>query len=31
MDQHIECILNQIPGWNVADAVVAPMVGGITN
>src|SRR6266436_328293 len=31
MDQHIERILNQIPGWNVADAVVAPLVGGITN
>ena len=31
MDQHIERILNQIPGWNVADAVVAPLAGGITN
>src|SRR6266705_3648085 len=31
MDQHIERILNQVPGWNVADAVVAPLVGGITN
>ena len=31
MDQHIEHILNQIPGWNAADASVAPLVGGITN
>jgi thiamine kinase-like enzyme len=31
MDQHIERILNQIPGWNVADSVVTPLVGGITN
>ena len=31
MDQHIERILHQIPGWNIADAVVAPLVGGITN
>src|SRR5437899_1372209 len=31
MDQHIERILNQVPGWNVAGAVVAPLVGGITN
>src|SRR6266513_6511676 len=31
MDQHIEHILNQIPGWNAADATVAPLVGGITN
>src|SRR5437867_7049082 len=31
MDQHIERILNQIPGWNVADAIVTPLVGGITN
>src|SRR6266550_9600306 len=31
MDQYIERILNQVPGWNVADAVVAPLVGGITN
>src|SRR5205807_8131083 len=31
MDQHIEHILNQIPGWNADDASVAPLVGGITN
>src|SRR5437764_6530012 len=31
MDQHIERILNQIPGWNATDAVVAPLEGGITN
>ena len=31
MDQYIEHILNQIPGWNAADATVAPLVGGITN
>src|SRR5215471_6368101 len=31
MDQHIEDILNQVPGWNAADAVVAPLEGGITN
>src|SRR5215467_9371476 len=31
MDQHIERILNQIPGWNAAGATVAPLVGGITN
>src|SRR5436309_14614408 len=31
MDQHIERILNQIPGWNPTDAVVAPLLGGITN
>jgi thiamine kinase-like enzyme len=31
MDQHIERILNQLPGWNIADAVVAPLMGGITN
>jgi len=31
MDQHIERILSKIPGWNIADAVVTPLVGGITN
>ncbi len=31
MDQHIERILSRIPGWSVADAVVTPLVGGITN
>src|SRR5260370_9450560 len=31
MDQHIERILSKIPGWNVADAVVTPLVGGISN
>ncbi|HKV00931.1 MAG TPA: choline/ethanolamine kinase family protein [Ktedonobacteraceae bacterium] len=31
MDQHIERILRQIPGWNISEAVVSPLVGGITN
>jgi len=31
MDQRIKRILSQIPGWSVADAVVTPLVGGITN
>src|SRR2546430_17328479 len=31
MAKHIERILNQIPGWNATDAVVTPLVGGITN
>src|SRR5438128_2438364 len=31
MDQHIEHILAQIPGWVVPDLVVTPLVGGITN
>ena len=31
MDQHIERILSKIPGWSVAEAVVTPLVGGITN
>src|SRR5690242_7979719 len=31
MDQQIEHILNQISGWNAADASVAPLIGGITN
>jgi thiamine kinase-like enzyme len=31
MDQHIERILGQIPGWNVAGTTVTPLVGGITN
>ena len=31
MDQHIERIVSQIPGWNVASAVITPLVGGITN
>ena len=31
MDQHIEHILSQLPGWNVAEAVVTPLLGGITN
>jgi thiamine kinase-like enzyme len=31
MDQHVERILGQIPGWNVVNAVVSPLVGGITN
>lgn len=31
MDQHIERILSLVPGWSAADAVVTPLVGGITN
>ena len=31
MDQHIERIVGLIPGWNVADAVITPLAGGITN
>ncbi len=31
MDQHIERIVGLIPGWNVAGAVITPLVGGITN
>jgi len=31
MDQHIERILRQIPGWSISEAVVSPLVGGITN
>ncbi len=31
MDQHIERIVGLIPGWNIADAVITPLVGGITN
>jgi thiamine kinase-like enzyme len=32
MEQHIEHLLRQIPGWeDVAKAVVTPLVGGITN
>ena len=31
MDQHIEYILNQVPGWNASVAQVSPLVGGITN
>src|SRR5258708_1256417 len=31
MDQHIERILRQIPGWSISEAVVSPRVGGITN
>ncbi|HVB21271.1 MAG TPA: choline kinase family protein [Ktedonobacteraceae bacterium] len=31
MDEHIERILRQIPGWESRDAVVSPLVGGITN
>lgn len=28
---HIERIIEQIPGWNVSDAMVTPLKGGITN
>jgi thiamine kinase-like enzyme len=31
MDQQIERILSQVPGWRGADAVVTPLLGGITN
>lgn len=31
MEQHIERLLRQIPGWNAAYAIVTPLVGGITN
>jgi thiamine kinase-like enzyme len=31
MDQQIERILSQVPGWSAADAVVTPLLGGITN
>lgn len=31
MEQHIEHLLRQIPGWDAANAVVTPLVGGITN
>jgi thiamine kinase-like enzyme len=31
MDQHIERILSQVPGWSAAKAVVTPLLGGITN
>jgi len=31
MDQRIEHILAQIPGWSISGAVVTPLVGGITN
>src|SRR5436309_11463352 len=31
MDQRIEDIVRQIPGWSSNNLVVAPLVGGITN
>ncbi|HLJ33103.1 MAG TPA: choline kinase family protein [Ktedonobacteraceae bacterium] len=31
MDEHIERILRQIPGWEDVEAVVSPLSGGITN
>src|SRR5690348_15826174 len=31
MDQQIERILSHVPGWSAADAVVTPLLGGITN
>ena len=31
IDQHIERIVNQIPGWSTGNAVVTPLLGGITN
>ena len=30
-EQRIQRILDEMPGWNAADAVVAPLSGGITN
>ena len=31
MDQHIERIVSQIPGWSIGKALVTPLAGGITN
>src|SRR5437763_3027113 len=31
MDERVEHILEQIPGWSGKDLVVAPLLGGITN
>ncbi len=31
MNQQIEHILKQVPGWNAAEAIVTPLLGGITN
>ncbi len=31
MDQRIEHILEQIPGWSGKERIIAPLVGGITN
>jgi thiamine kinase-like enzyme len=31
VEHHIERILTQLPGWNTAESVVAPLEGGITN
>jgi thiamine kinase-like enzyme len=31
MDSHIERILSQVPGWDAAEALVTPLLGGITN
>src|SRR5438309_11518614 len=31
MDSHIERVLSQVPGWNAAEALVTPLLGGITN
>jgi thiamine kinase-like enzyme len=31
MDSYIERILSQVPGWNAAEALVTPLLGGITN
>src|SRR5436305_7022398 len=31
MEQRIELILEQIPGWSGSDVLVTPLVGGITN
>jgi thiamine kinase-like enzyme len=31
MEQQLERILKQVPGWNIDNAIVTPLVGGITN
>src|SRR5213080_4016811 len=31
MNSHIERILSRVPGWNAAEALVTPLLGGITN
>ncbi len=31
MDSYLERIVSLIPGWNAADALVTPLMGGITN
>ncbi len=31
MDPRIERILSQVPGWSISDAIISPLIGGITN